>query len=688
MSRPCPVPAGTSFTLAVKAMHEAQSSYLLVMGADHEPVGVVGPDQVQGVLIDRCRSGKGPEKRPDNELDRKIDHLSRTFQLVEPDELLSDVILQEHPFLLVRENGTYLGIIPVNSVMLVLKHYINRMRTMLNAANNPILEVDREGRLCAMNRAVEKVFGMTEREAMGRLIKEIVPNTGMTEVIESGIPQIARQIEIGANTYVSNRTPIKEDGDVIGAVAVLQDITELEQLIRELAAERNERKLLETFLENTADRVVIIDKNARIVMINQSYCDFLEISKEKAFGEDVRKVIENTRMHVVVKTGIPELNQVHRIKGEDMICNRVPIKIDGKVEYAIGIGLFRDISDLKKLWQEISQLQQEVKLYKNELRQFHGTRYSFESIVGRSPQMMSLKATALKVAASNSTILLMGESGTGKELFAQAIHHASPRSRGPFVQVNCAAVPETLLESELFGYHEGAFTGASKGGKIGKFELADGGTIFLDEIGDMPLNMQSKILRVLQEREIERVGGRRPILVDVRVIAATNRDLKDLVRRNLFRDDLFYRLHVITLEIPALRERVEDIPLLTEFFLMKLAPQFGQGQKRISEEAMGMLMSHGWTGNVRELENILERALNVMEGDTITPSNLAFFSRKEIQQNSDENPVPFRKALEQFEKTILNRALEAAKGDKLKAAEMLKLSKSTLYEKIARYGIN
>ena len=302
--------------------------------------------------------------------------------------------------------------------------------------------------------------------------------------------------------------------------------------------------------------------------------------------------------------------------------------------------------------------------------------------------MASLKATALKVAASNSTILIMGESGTGKELFAQAIHHASPRSRGPFVQVNCAAVPETLLESELFGYHEGAFTGASKGGKIGKFELADGGTIFLDEIGDMPLNMQSKILRVLQEREIERVGGRRPILVDVRVIAATNRDLKDLVRRNLFRDDLFYRLHVITLEIPALRERVEDIPLLTEFFLKKLAPQFGQGQKRISEEAMGMLMSHSWTGNVRELENTLERALNVMEGDIITPSNLAFFSRKEIQQNSDENLVPFRKALEQFEKTILNRALEAAKGDKLKAAEMLKLSKSTLYEKIARYGIN
>jgi len=333
-------------------------------------------------------------------------------------------------------------------------------------------------------------------------------------------------------------------------------------------------------------------------------------------------------------------------------------------------------------------LQQEVKLYKNELQQFHGTRYSFESIIGQSPKMMSLKATALKVAASNSTILIMGESGTGKELFAQAIHHASPRSRGPFVQVNCAAVPETLLESELFGYHEGAFTGASKGGKIGKFELADGGTIFLDEIGDMPLNMQAKILRVLQEREIERVGGRRPIKVDVRVMAATNRNLKELVRKNLFRDDLFYRLHVITLEVPTLRERTEDIPLLTEFFLRKMAPQFGQGQKRISEEAMNRLMRHAWTGNVRELENILERALNVMEGDVITPANLAFFSRKETPAlGSDDPPVPFRKALAQFEKTILYRALEAAKGDKLKAAEMLKLSKSTLYEKIARYGI-
>ena len=678
MLRPCPVPPGTPFPLALKTMQQMQAFYLLLTSADGEPVGIIGPDQLQHCLLDSAGLGKGP--------DGNINDLTQPFQVVEPDELLSDITLQGQPFLLARENGSCAGIIPVNGVTLELKHYINRIRAMLNAANNPIIEVDKTGQISGMNRAMEKVVGTSEKEAIGQPIKEIVPNTGMTEVLESGIPQI-RQITIGANTYVSNRTPIREDGSVVGAVAVLQDITELEQVIRELTAERNERKLLETFLENTADRVVIIDKNFRIVMINQSYCDFLDIPKEKALGEDVRNVIENSRMHIVVSTGVPEYNQVHRIKGEDMICNRVPIKVDGKVEYAVGIGLFRDISDLKKLWQEIGQLQQEVKLYKNELRQYHGARYSFESIIGRSPQMSSLKATALKVAASNSTILIMGESGTGKELFAQAIHQASPRSRGPFVQVNCAAIPETLLESELFGYQEGAFTGAKKGGRIGKFELADGGTIFLDEIGDMPLNMQSKILRVLQEREIERVGGGRPIMVDVRVIAATNRDLKDLVRRSLFRDDLFYRLNVITLEIPALRDRAEDIPALVDFFLKKLARQFGQGRKRISERAMEMLIRHLWTGNVRELENTLERALNIMEDDIIKPSDLAFISGAEISDRPDDL-VPLKKAVEQFEKTVLNKALKQTNGDKLKAAELLKLSKSTFYEKITKHGMN
>ncbi|MCL6635411.1 MAG: sigma 54-interacting transcriptional regulator, partial [Peptococcaceae bacterium] len=307
---------------------------------------------------------------------------------------------------------------------------------------------------------------------------------------------------------------------------------------------------------------------------------------------------------------------------------------------------------------------------------------------GRSPRIEMLKAVAVKVARSASTVLLLGESGTGKELFAHAIHNASPRCLGPFVRVNCAALPENLLESELFGYQEGAFTGAKKGGKTGKFELADGGTIFLDEIGDMPLNMQAKILRVLQEREIERVGGSRPVKVDVRVIAATNRNLEEMVRKKQFREDLFYRLNVVTMEIPPLRERVEDIPLLVDFFLKKLARRLGCGRKKMSGDALAVLLHHRWPGNIRELENVLERALNIMEGDTVTPACLPYYLVKNDLAGAAGQIGPLKEALEAYEKAILERALALAGGNKLTAARMLSLSKSTFYEKIQRYNLN
>lgn len=272
-------------------------------------------------------------------------------------------------------------------------------------------------------------------------------------------------------------------------------------------------------------------------------------------------------------------------------------------------------------------------------------------------------------------------------MFAHAIHNASPRHLGPFVRVNCAALPENLFESELFGYQEGAFTGAKKGGKMGKFELANGGTIFLDEIGDMPVNMQVKILRVLQDREIERVGGSSPIKIDVRVIAATNRNLENMVREKLFRDDLFYRLNVVNMDIPPLRERMQEIPLLVEYLLGKLSRRLGCGKKSISDEALSILTRHRWPGNIRELENVLERALNVMEGDTVTPQFLPYYLRKSEPPGNGERIGPLRESMEAYEKLILGRALELSAGSKLDMAKMLNLSKSTLYEKLARHNL-
>ena len=464
---------------------------------------------------------------------------------------------------------------------------------------------------------------------------------------------------------------------------------DLQNLQKELARVKNAVELLEAVLDNIQNGIVVVDRNARIIIFNRAYCDFLEVRKEDMIGRPVIEAIENTRMHIVLQTGVAEIGDVQRIKGHDMICSRIPLKKNGEIWGALGIVMFRDVKDLRTLMRRVERLQSELEFYKGELAREQGARYRLENIVGTSERIQELKRIVLKVARSDSTVLIRGESGTGKELFAHALHNASPRRARPFVRVNCSALPENLLESELFGYREGAFTGARRGGKMGKFELADGGTIFLDEIGDLPVNMQAKLLRVLQEKEIERLGDNQPTKVNVRVIAATNRNLEEMVREGLFRQDLFYRLNVVVLEIPPLRERPEDIPALVASLLAKLTEHLGCSPKRIDEGALECLRKHTWPGNVRELENVLERILNLVEEDVITVHHLPFYLLQEINFiPGEKNVVPLKEAVEKTEKAMLLRALEITGGDRLAAAKILQISKSSLYEKISRYKIS
>lgn len=661
---------------AVRQMCQSGCTCLVVVDEKNVPLGVFGDLQLLGCLDGCCPPGK------------PVNNYLEPFYIVSPEDSLGEVNSSGCRYLLAVEGSRQVtGIVPMNRPVINLESYVTRLKTMLDAAYNGLIEVDSKGRIVTVNRAMEKIIGSEAKQLIGRPIVDIIPNTGLTEVIKEGLPQIGKQINIGNKTYISNRSPVFLDGAVIGAVAVLQDTTELQRVMDELASERSDRELLETILENTYEGIVVVDEQARITMISQAYTEFLGVRREDVIGRDVRDVIENTRMHIVVKTGVPEFDQVQRIRNNDMICMRIPIKKDEKVVCAVGKVIFRDVSELKSLAEKVTRLQHELEFYKGELKKHQGTKYCIDSIVGKSSRIQRLKSDALKVAKSTSTVLLLGESGTGKELFAHAIHNASPRCLGPFVRVNCAALPENLLESELFGYQEGAFTGAKKGGKVGKFELADGGTIFLDEIGDMPANMQAKILRVLQDREVERVGGSRPVKVDVRVIAATNRNLEEMVNKNHFREDLFYRLNVVNLEIPPLRERMEDIPLLAEFFLKKLCQHLGHGPKMISGDALTVLLRHRWPGNIRELENALERALNIMEGDIITPASLPYYLSKD-DSAKEERIGPLKESLEAHEKALLERALDLAEGNKLSAAKMLGLSKSTFYEKLTKYKIS
>ncbi|MGO3167987.1 sigma 54-interacting transcriptional regulator [Senegalia sp. (in: firmicutes)] len=456
---------------------------------------------------------------------------------------------------------------------------------------------------------------------------------------------------------------------------------------KKLNTEKNLTGTLKTILNNAYDGIVLIDENRKINMINNSYAKFLNVDKDEVIGKDVTDVIENTRLHIVLDTGESEIGEIQKIGTHKIVAMRIPIIEDGKVIGVMGKIMFRDINQVNTLAKKINSMEDELKYYKKELIKERRAKYSFENIPSNSPAMNKVKSFAQKASKSNSTILIVGESGTGKELFAHSIHNASPRKLKPFIKMNCAAIPADLLESELFGYDEGAFTGSKKGGKIGKFKLADGGTIFLDEIGDMPLNMQAKILRVLQEKEVEPIGSNTNYQIDVRVIAATNRDLAKMIVDGEFREDLYYRLNVIKIEIPPIRERKEDLDILIDVLFEKHKGDVGKYVKGISEDARNILKTYHWPGNVRELENILERAINIVDsGCEIEVMHLPEYIRGKIEKN-EETSFSLKKAVEITERNTILNALELTNGNRVRASEILNVSRSTLYERMEKYKI-
>lgn len=456
-------------------------------------------------------------------------------------------------------------------------------------------------------------------------------------------------------------------------------------------------------LDNLDEGIVITDAEAHIIFINTPYCEFLNIDKGFALGQRVEKVIPNTRMHIIIQTGKAEVAQIQKINGQSVVVTRLPILEHGRITGSIGRVLFKNIGEYNNLVGRMESLRNELEYYKGELHKFRNQEYNIDHIIGFNKEMMLLKAMTIRAARTMSTVLIQGESGTGKELFANALHNASNRHTGPFIKVNCAAIPETLLESELFGYDEGAFTGARKGGKPGKFELAHKGTIFLDEIGDMPMPMQTKLLRVLQEREIERVGGTRTRSVDIRVIAATNKDLEQMVKDGQFRDDLYYRINVVTLYIPALRERPSDIELLAYSIIGKLNEKFNYTISSIDKQALDLMYNYDWPGNIRELENVLERAFNLIDEDKIICSeHLPSLIKAREKAMAGQSPAAQVKHMvpainnsdfcinnvkDIAERTAILRALEKTGGNKNKAAQLLGMHRSSLYVKLNKYEI-
>lgn len=443
-----------------------------------------------------------------------------------------------------------------------------------------------------------------------------------------------------------------------------------------------EKGFFKSVLDAMQIGVIVTDANGYIIYANSTYAQFLEIDLDQMIGKYAPDVVESTRLHIVAKTGQAEINYPHRHKDLGFLVQRIPIKQKGKVIAVVALVLFDNATTALKLGEKCSTLESKLKNFQEELANFHQTKYDFDSIVGVSHEMQVVKSTAVRASTNDLPVLITGESGTGKELFAHAIHKTSARKTFPFVQVNCAAIPKDLLESELFGYAKGSFTGATQKGKPGKFEIANMGTIFLDEIGDMPIEMQAKLLRVLEMKEVERIGSNQVTPSDFRVVAATNQDLEDLMKSGLFRRDLYFRLNVVPIHIKPLRERVDDILPMAHHFIQKIRKgPTGKGI-RILSQAEEALKTYDWPGNGRELLHTMERILVSTGTKSIDMSDLPeyFHFLENIPIRATQSKLSHY--LKNAEKYAIKKALAEADNNKTLAANILGIHRTLLYRKM------
>jgi len=464
-----------------------------------------------------------------------------------------------------------------------------------------------------------------------------------------------------------------------------------------LTNDRDVRQLASTALLRLFDSMyegaVVVDRDGRITWINDKYKALLGWNGvQPAEGRLVEEVIPNSRLRAVLESGRAEMLDLFTIGNRQVVVSRIPLQDEsGQVIGVLGVILYDRVQALRPIVSKFQQMQADLATVRRELAESRQAKYSFSQFVGGSEAVREIKSQARRAAERDAAVLILGETGTGKELLAHAIHAASRRAARPLVSVNAAAIPETLLEAELFGVEPGAFTGAGSRARPGKFQLADGGTLFLDEVGDMPLTLQSKLLRVLQEGEIEPLGSNRLRSVDVRVIAATSRELRGMIDSGAFRADLYYRLNVLPLRLPALRDRSGDLPALCEALLEKLSADSGEPLRAVTPAGLARLAAYHWPGNVRELGNALQLAAARHDARLLGPEH---FSELPVTLPVEPSAAPgegdvrtLRDAVAAAERAEILKALDAAKGVKLHAARLLGISRAQFYEKLASYRL-
>lgn len=569
---------------------------------------------------------------------------------------------------------------------------------VLNSTHDAMIAVNEHGIITLFNAAAERLSVVSAEDMIGQLASVAIPNSRLHVVLETGEPELNQLQVLDQIRIITNRVPVRDEkGNLAGAVAVFRDITEIQSLAEEVTNLKEFRMMLEAIINSTQDAISVVDSEGHGIMINPAYTRLTGLTEEDIIGKPAdADIAEGESMHMqVLRTRRPVRGVSMKLgpKRREVLVNVAPIEVDGELKGSVGI--VHDISEIKKLTDELNVAKQLIRKLQ--------AKYTFEDIIGTSNEMVAAIEQAKKAADTPATVLLRGESGTGKELFAHAIHNQSVRRYNQFIRVNCAALSESLLESELFGYEEGAFTGARRGGKKGLFEEASGGTIFLDEIGELSMHMQAKILRVLQEKEITRVGGTNALQVDARVIAATNVNLERAIQQGQFREDLYYRLNVLPIIIPPLRYRKGDLDTISQRLIAKFNEEYGRQVEQISSAALARMRDYSWPGNVRELENAIGRALIQMKftETIIEPQHLILYGEAASGVKSDVMPsatiAAFHEpegelhALEEVvgraERQHLERVLQKTKGNKTEAAKLLGIAVRSLYYKLEKYGM-
>jgi PAS domain S-box-containing protein len=576
-----------------------------------------------------------------------------------------------------------------DSLIRLTKEYSYQQQLIFNSIDEGMVGIDENNIINFFNKSAARMTDVSTEDAIGKHIYEVIPASSLPRIFDSGRTELNKELVLnnGAKIVTSRFPVVTEQGERIGAFAIFKDISEVVNLAEEITNLKEIQTMLQAIIQSSDDAISVVDEDGKGLLINPAYTRITGLETEDIIGKPATADIsEGDSMHLKVLQTRKAIRGVNLRVGplkREVIVNVAPIIVNNRLKGSVGV--IHDMTEIRSLMKELDRARTIIRTLES--------KYTFDDIIGDSNEMKISIDQAKLAAKTPVTVLLRGESGTGKELFAHAIHSASDRKYNKFIRVNCAAIAEHLLESELFGHEEDAFTGAKREEKRGLLEEANHGSIFLDEIGELSSSTQVKLLRVLQDGEIVRVGGTKAIPIDIRVIAATNIHMEKAMLEGTFREDLYYRLNRMPIQIPPLRHRKSDIKAISERLLVKLNQEYGRNVEMISEVAFNRLRVYDWPGNVRELENIISRGMIFMKptesilDDHHLPISMMKPSESQIYQ-LNQPILPLADQIERIEKEILSSTLRNMNGNKSKTAKHLGISLRTFYYKLEKYNLD